>query len=805
MARTSSNLRSASVAGVLSIIGIGCGGDVAAPVVAARLAAGPSEATRDPFAQPNNVLTLWGGPPGDGRPKERLRLLFPGKVKFDSAGNAYIPDGHTPIVYEVDAATGIATAVAGNGFYGDSPDGPARVRLNGAQCVELDEPHHLLYIGEAFANKIRAVDLQTGLMMTVAGTGAFGFSGDGGLATAATITGVPSIHVDPAGNLYFTDANNHRVRRIDYQTGIITTIAGSGKPISDGDGGLALAASFNRPSDLLRDDVTGAMWIGERNGARVRYIDPSGVVTTIAGGGSVPPYEGALGTDIALTFAFTIARADDGSVYFSDSLRASILRLDTAGIIHRVAGSAVPGPGLDFVSGPALEARLGLMNGINFGPDHRLYVSDSYEIRRLDGSTLSRWAGRNDLGDGGPAIEAQLTGAVGTVVDSQGRIFVADRLAYGVRGLPSVNPEAPALGVGGIRFPGFSGDGGPATSAEMSVAIDMAIDVSDNLFVADIGNGQIRKIDASGTISTVAAMSPVYSVTTDPARDIVYATDDTHVWAVDRTSGARTLLAGDGVCRYAGDGGPATAASLCFPFGGVVDPSGEALYVADGNNVIRKIDLATGVITTVAGNGIYGFSGDGGMAVNASLANPNQVDLAGDVLVIADTDNGRIRAVNLETGIITTVAGSNARGYAGNGTAAGEAAFEFLFRARFDRSGNLLISDNYRVRMLTEPAWPSLSADDEGGDDDRWVGVRLSLGASRTADEVDPASIRLLGIDSSSDPVAAPLAPAAVKTPHGGFLLLRFTAATVNAWSAATLVVYGRYADGRYFSGVVAK
>jgi sugar lactone lactonase YvrE len=212
---------------------------------------------------------------------------------------------------------------------------------------------------------------------------------------------------------------------------------------------------------------------------------------------------------------------------------------------------------------------------------------------------------------------------------------------------------------------GYSGDGGPAASAEFSSPTGVAVDSSGNLYIVDADNNRIRKVTAS--------------------------------------TGIITTVAGNGTAGYSGDGGAATSAELDTPFGVAVDASGN-LYIVDVNNDrIRKVTASTGIITTVAGNGTWGYSGDGGTATSAELFSPFgvAVDASGN-LYIADSGNNRIRKVTASTGIITTVAGNGTAGSTGDGGAASSAELSYPTGVVVDSLGNFYIADynNNKVRTV---------------------------------------------------------------------------------------------------------
>jgi trimeric autotransporter adhesin len=270
---------------------------------------------------------------------------------------------------------------------------------------------------------------------------------------------------------------------------------------------------------------------------------------------------------------------------------------------------------------------------------------------------------------------------------------------------------------------GYSGDGGPATSAGVFAPSDVAVDASGNVYIADTYNNRIRLVTKStGIITTVAGSGSiedfgdggqailaglynVVGVAVDASGNI-YITDSGHsrVRMVTRSTGIITTVAGNGTIGYSGDGGPATSAGLASPRGVAVDAPGN-IYIADSrNNRIRMVTKSTGIITTVAGDGTLDYKGDGGLATSASLRGPLDVTLdASGNIYIADTYHSRVRMVTRSTGIITTVAGNGSISYFGDGGQALSAHLYVPSGVALDASGNIYISDSTRnrVRMVT--------------------------------------------------------------------------------------------------------
>jgi hypothetical protein len=356
-----------------------------------------------------------------------------------------------------------------------------------------------------------------------------------------------------------------------------------------------------------------------------------------------------------------------------------------------------------------------ISGGWTISTQHYLDLSDISILNKGDG-TIEKHSGliidavagtgaSGYSGDGGPATEAKLYYPYGVAVDSSGNLYIADYLNNRVR---KVDTTGTITTVAGSER-GYGGDGGPATEANLSGPRGIAVDSSGNIYIADTGNLRVRKVDTTGTITTVAGngesglsgyggpsigtneegdpdtegngdggpateakLSGPHGVVVDSSGYLYIVDYQDHCVRKVDTTGIITTLAGNGESGYSGDGGPATEAKLSGPCGIAADLSGN-IYIGDTfNNRIRKVDT-TGIITTVAGNGEYGYSGDGGPATEAKLSGPYgvAVDPSGNIY-IGDTSNNRIRKVDT-TGIIATVAGNGEYGYSGDGGSATEA------------------------------------------------------------------------------------------------------------------------------------
>jgi uncharacterized protein (TIGR03437 family) len=368
------------------------------------------------------------------------------------------------------------------------------------------------------------------------------------------------------------------------QTGIITTFAGSANGGSSGDGGAATSATLSLPV-FVATDPGGNTYIADQNNNKIRKVDVNGVITTFAGDGIAGfAGDGGAATGAELNAPTGVFVDYQGNVIINDPGNQRVRRVNTKGIITTIAGNGFTG----------------------------------YS------------------GDNVPATTTTLWNAVRSVADPAGNVYIADQSNHRIRKIDTSGIITTFAGTG---VQGFSGDGGPATAAEMNNPTSIAFDTAGNLYICDQFNQRVRKVDTNGIITTIA---------------------------------------GTGSVGYSGDGGPATSANLNFPGGMIVDDTGVVYFSDDANYRVRKI--ASGIITTVAGDGTQGFAGDNGPAVDAELNGEFglAIDPSGDLL-IADSVNNRIREVSSVSSVVPVFDGGsvvNSASYA-VGASAGELATVF--------------------------------------------------------------------------------------------------------------------------------
>ncbi len=607
---------------------------------------------------------------GDNIPATTAELSFPYDVAVDGSGNVFIADSSNCRIRRVDAASGNISTYAGNGTCGYTGDnGPATAAqintINGLSFVALDASGNL-FIADEGNGVVRRVDAATKTITTYAGNNAQsgGFCGNGGPATAACFGDVRGLRIDNGGNLLIADAFNAVVWQVNATTQNIAIIVGNGSTGSCAPGSPALSCGVINVEALYMD-AAGNLFLSQHRGNGTVYeIAASTQTASIFAGGNGAGFSGDGGPATAAQLNQNSGVVGDaaGNIYIADNYNSRVRKVNTSGNINTVAGGGTNGDG-----GPALAAEINNPLGMAVDSSGRLVFGDAQHsvIRRIDtAGNISTIIGNGIgafAGDGGPATSAEISSAFALAMDTSGNVFFTD----GGRRIRRMDAVALTVStVAGSATVGFSGDNGPATSATLNSPQGVAVDGAGNLYIADAQNSVIRFVNASTQVIT-------------------------------------TIAGAAGSFGFSGDGGPASSAVLNFPTDLKVDTAGNLYFVDSGNNRIRRIDHTSLAISTVAGNGNSASSGDGGPATSAGMS-PNSllVDPAGNIF-ISDFATNTIRRVDATTGVITTSAGNGTIGYSGDGGLATKAQLNGPASIAIDAGGNLYFGDQgARIRKL---------------------------------------------------------------------------------------------------------
>jgi len=698
---------------ILHIKAASCAG---AALVLSLVVGGCATSAKSPATRPLPSVAPTTGPAATTSAALLANVAKPGGVAVAPDGSVYFTDYGNERVRKITA--GAITTVAGDGMVGSGGDGGP------ATAAELNDPYAVavaadgsVYVADSGNNRVRRIS-PAGVITTLAGDGQAGFGGDNGQASKAELDRPYGVAVAGDGSVYIADFGNNRVRRVS-PSGVITTFAGDSKDGYTGDGGPATSAELSEPFGVAVA-ADGTVYIADSGNSVIRRVSPLGVITTVAGNGQ-DGYSGDNGpaTSAELGYPEGVAVAADGSFDIADDGNQDIRRVNSSGVITTVAGNGQTGYRGD--NGPATAAALSDPTGVAVGRDGSIYIADhnNNRVRRVSPSgIITTFAGDGEggfSGDNGPATAAELTSPNGVAVGRDGSIYIADR---GNNRIRRVNPSGIITTVAGDGLQGFGGDKGPATSAELDSPTDVVVGGDGSVYIADYGNNRIRRVTPKGVITTVAGNGEdgssgdngqaTAAALSDPV-GVAVASDGTIYIAdygndqVRRVSptGVITTIAGNGEDGSSGDNGPATSAELSEPSGVAVGGDG-SVYIADsGNNEVRKVSTA-GIITTVAGDGQNGFRGDNGPATSAELSEPTAVAVAGDgSLYIADYTNARIRRVN-PRGIITTVAGGASDLIGDNGPAtAADLSGPNGVAVASDGTIYIADTDNDRVRRVS--------------------------------------------------------------------------------------------------------
>lgn len=608
-------------------------------------------------------FTLFAGTPPptgsrDGTGPE-ARFNNPTGVAIDAAGNAYVADRNNAIVRKIVPGGAVTTFAGVAGSIGAN-DGTATIaRFNQPYGVAIDSGGNV-YVTDRADHTVRKIT-SAGAVSTVAGQAGASGSIDG-TGAAARFDSPGGIAVDSSGNLFVADTGNRTIRRIT-PAGNVTTFAGAAGQPGNVDG-TGSNARFNALAGLTIDG-SGNLYVVDTVSHVVRKITPAGAVTTYAGQAGSPGTNDGAGVVARFMTPFGIAADSSGVLYVADTGNESIRRISADGVVSTFAGSALAG-----------------------------------------GAVL---AGNID----GTGAGARFFRPQGVAVDSAGNVYVADTFNHSIRKLNSSASSSTLAGPGG----NFGSADGTAANAKFNRPRGIGIDSQGNFYVSDYFNATVRKISPGGVVSTFAgqAGSANYvdatgsaarfvspnSIAVDGA-NTVFVTDSfaNTLRAISPAGAVRTVAGTSNLTPGSLDGPPGTG-RMNFPRGVAVDRNGNA-YVADsGNHTIRKVNVATGELSTLAGSaGASGSVNGTGAAARFSGPSDIAVDDAGNVYV-TDYNNSTIRRITA-AGVVTTLAGQP--GVRGSADGPGNVAlFDNADGIAVDRTGNVFVSDsnNHTIRKIT--------------------------------------------------------------------------------------------------------
>ena len=562
-------------------------------------------------------------------------------IAADLTGNMYVADKSSHKIRKI-SPEGIVTTFAGVGINGNADGTASSARFDSPSGVAVDAKG-FVYITDTNNHKIRKISPE-GEVTTYAGIGSSGSTD--GIGTAASFNEPTGLALDAAGNVYVADTGNHKIRKIS-PTGEVTTLAGI--ETSGSTDGVNTQASFYSPTGIAVD-ANGNVYVADYNNNKIRKINPIGEVTTLAGNGEYNSTEGA-GTTASFSNPSGVAVDIVGNVYVADSNNNKIRKISATGEVSTLAGSGGLGNSID---GIGTAASFDVPSGLAIDVAGNVYVADTFnhKIRKISSSgTVTTYAGNSSWGsDDGEGPAASFFSPKGISVDVTGNVYVADSGNHKIRKITDTGVVTTLAGNGSQ-----GGDDGIGTAASFYSPEGLAVDAAGNVYIADTNNHKIRKINPTGVVTTLAgdgttgsmdgtSITASFSSPSGVAVDIsgnVYVADSNNnkIRKISAT-GEVSTLAGSGI--DGSDDGIGTAASFSGVFDIEVDKTG-ALYVADMfNHRIRKIN-PEGVVTTLAGSH---YGNVDGTVYSASFAFPYGITVDATYNVyVSDQNNDKIRKI----------------------------------------------------------------------------------------------------------------------------------------------------------------
>ncbi len=606
----------------------------------------------------------------------------PYAVAVDSTGNVYIADTYNCVVRKVDSTSTITTVVGTAGQCNSTG-----TDLNYPEGVAVDGSGNL-YISDTNNCAVRKYVPSTKTLSTYAGTlASCGYSGDSGKATSAQMRNVGGIAVDSSGNVFIGDNNNWRIREVVKSSGNIVTVAGTGTSGYSGDGAAATSANITNVYGITTNGSGSSETVtfSDFNNQRVRQFTIGANIATVAGNGTACAGTcgaGGQATSAEVYYPEGVVETSGGTLYLANVDNDVVDTFTVGGLLNVYAGIANSTTEPLLTGVPANGVRLINPFGIAVDATGNIFVADvNHQVVGEDvkaSGLYNIYAGNGTygfLGDGGPATSAEMRYPYGVVKNAAGDVFIADYNNCLIREVltgtnPNITTYAGLITNGNAGPCGYAGDGGAPLSAELYNPIGVALDKSGNLYIADYSNHVVRKV-ANGILTTIAGIGGVagYSGDGGPATNALLNNPDAlavdpagNVFIADRgncrireinaMTGVISTIGGTGVCGFGGDG-LATSNPIAYPQGIAVDAN-DNVFVGDYYYRIRWI-APNGFMTTIAGQNANGFDGDGGLATSAVLSQPTGValDSAGNVL-FGDWNNARVRRITAFSSLSTS-------------------------------------------------------------------------------------------------------------------------------------------------------
>ena len=689
---------------------------------------------------PIYVATYAGtGVPGNTNgPAVSASFTSPLGVCIDTSGNMFVSEYGNNCIRKI-TPDGIVTTLAGSGSVGSANGIGTNASFNRPIDVKADNSGNV-FVTDRDNNRIRRVNTVTGVVDTFSGVDAGFVDGIQG----ARFNWPHGLSFDTSGNLFVADSYNHSIRQINLNTGLVTTLAGTSS--AGFVNAIGSSARFNLPYGLVAD-TSGNVFVADSVNHLVRKINiGSRMVTTLAGNGGNAGYADGIGANPSFSFPWGLTTDNNGNIFV---VNGAIRKITPDGNVKTIVGRIITNP--FFLDGNSSDACFSGPSDIALDNSGNMFVADLHSncIRKVDSNGVvttlagNRLAGRADgTGTGNPP---SFNYPFGVAVDTSGNMFIADS---GNNVIRKMTPDGVVTTLAGSGNSGFAD--GTGINASFYGLHDLAIDTSGNLFVVDQLNNRIRKIVIStGVVTTIAgngvsgyadgagtSASFKYpgGIAIDRNGNLFIADSDNHrIRRIIISTGVVSTLAGSG--SSGSTNGTGTSATFWVPYGMAVDISGN-LFVADSwNHIIRKITFPNGlipnggVVSTLAGNVVGGFADGSATVARFTYPYAVAVDTAGNVYV-ADKQNGRIRKVT-SAGVVSTIAGNGQQSWAdGVGS---NTSFYFPSRLALYTDGNLIVTDwfNNKIRKVTlDGVVTTLAGNVRGFADGVSTGTVSPLGAS---------------------------------------------------------------------------